>query len=164
VSTTPELLDHARALLAATVYVVVGTVDEDDRPWTSPVYFAMDGTRDFYWVSATDARHSRAIAARPQVSLVVFDSTVAPYHGRALYAVGEAQPVPDESLDRALAIYPRRDGGTTAVTREDVSAPSEYRLYRATASEMWVLCPRPPRQACGLHGLATDHRAEVPLN
>jgi nitroimidazol reductase NimA-like FMN-containing flavoprotein (pyridoxamine 5'-phosphate oxidase superfamily) len=160
-----ELLDHARALLAATAYVVVGTIDPDGRPWSSPVYFAVEGTRDFYWVSATDAWHSRAIAARPQVSLVVFDSTVAPYHGRAVYAVGEARPVSDDDLDRVLAIYPRRDGrDTTLLTREDVSASSEYRMYRATASQMWVLCPRAPRQACALHGLATDHRAAVPLD
>jgi hypothetical protein len=42
-----------------------------------------------------------------------------------------------------------------------VTGPSEYRLFRAVLSEMWVLCPREPRQPCPLHGLAKDHRAEV---
>jgi hypothetical protein len=93
---------------------------------------------------------------------VIFDSTVPPYHGRAVYAVGEAHEVPDSELDRAIRQYPRRTGdGSTQVDREDVSAPSPYRLYRVTVSDLWVLCPREPRQPCALHGLAKDHRAEV---
>ena len=161
---TYGLVEHARAVLDATLYVTLGTVDADGRPWTSPVYFAPVGVRDFYWLSAADADHSRHLAERPAVSLVVFDSTVAPYHGRAVYAVGEAGELSGDDLDRALELYPRRDGrGATGVTREDASGPSPYRLYRATASDLWVLCPREPRQPCPLHGLAMDHRARVPL-
>ena len=140
----------------------LGTADPDGRPWTSPVYFAPADDREFYWLSATDARHSRHVAERPQVSMVIFDSTVAPYHGRAVYAVGEARELSGSDLDRALAAYPRRDGrGATPVTREDVTAPAPYRLYQATVSDMWVLCPREPRQPCPLHGLAKDHRTRV---
>ena len=47
------------------------------------------------------------------------------------------------------------------MTREEVTALAPYRLYQATVSDMWVLCPREPRQPCPLHGLATDHRARV---
>ena len=97
------------------------------------------------------------------MSLVIFDSTVAPYHGRAVYAVGEARELSGGDLDRALAAYPRPEGGgATPVTREDVTGAAPYRLYRATASELWVLCPREPRQPCPLHGIAMDHRARVP--
>ena len=160
--TGDDLTAHARAIIEANLYLTLGTADPDGNPWTSPVYFAPAGDRDFYWVSETDARHSRNLAERPRVSLVVFDSTVEPYHGRAVYAVGQAREVSGSDLDRALAAYPRRDGrGATPVTRDDVTAPAPYRLYRATASDMWVLCPREPRQPCPLHGLAKDHRTRV---
>jgi hypothetical protein len=160
---TAALVEHARAVIDATSYLTLGTVDADGRPWTSPVYFAPVGIREFIWVSASDADHSRHLAARPSVSLVVFDSTVAPYHGRAVYAVGEARALSGDDLDRALVAYPRRDdGGATELTRDDVTGPSPYRLYGVTASDLWVLCPREPRQPCPLHGLATDHRARVP--
>ena len=89
--TNDELAAHARAIIDANLYLTLGTVDADGHPWTTPVYFAPAGDREFIWVSATDARHSRHIAERPRVSLVIFDSTVAPYHGRAVYAVGEAR-------------------------------------------------------------------------
>ena len=156
------LADHARALIAANRYLTLGTTDDDGSPWTCPVYFAPVDDRTFAWVSATDARHSRNIAARPMVSLVVFDSTVTPYHGRAVYAVGEARELAGSALDRALGCYPRGDGdGASPVTLEDVSGPSSYRLYSVVASRMWVLCPRDPGQPCPVHGVARDHRVQL---
>lgn len=161
--THDDLASHAQAIIDANLYLVLGTVDPHGRPWTSPVYFAPAGDREFYWLSATDARHSRYLAERPQVSIVVFDSTVAPYHGRAVYALGEAREMSGSDVDRALEAYPRPGGGSvTSFTRAEVTAPAPYRLYRATVSDLWVLCPREPGQPCPLHGRATDHRALVP--
>jgi hypothetical protein len=162
--THDDLVAHARAIIDASRYLTLGTADPDGHPWTTPVYFAPGSDREFYWTSTTDARHSRNLAERPQVSVVVFDSTVAPYHGRAVYAVGVARDLSGGDLDRALAAYPRPGGDdATPVTREDVTAPSPYRLYVVTVSDMWVLCPREPRLPCPLHGIAQDHRARVPL-
>ncbi|MEU3460824.1 pyridoxamine 5'-phosphate oxidase family protein [Streptomyces sp. NPDC006733] len=161
--TDDDLAAHARALIDANLYLVLGTTDQDGHPWTSPVYFAPAGDREFYWLSATDAQHSRHLAERPHVSLVVFDSTVAPYHGRALYAVGEARQVTGSDVDRALKAYPRPGGaGVTSFSRDEVSAPAAYRLYRAILTELWVLCPREPGQPCPRHGRAEDHRTLVP--
>jgi hypothetical protein len=162
--THEDLVTHARSILDTIRYVVLSTVDADGRPWTSPVYFAPgDDLREFYWLSATDSRHSVNVAARPQVSLVVFDSTVRPYHGNAVYAVGEAHELSGDDVGRGLEIYPgAAERGVPRFTLEDVSGSSPYRLYQATAADLWVLCPREPRQPCALHGLAKDHRAEVP--
>lgn len=77
---TPDDLEaHAQAIINRNLYLTLGTTDPDGYPWTSPVYFAPASGRTFYWVSATDARHSRHLAERPLVSMVIFDSTVAPY-------------------------------------------------------------------------------------
>jgi nitroimidazol reductase NimA-like FMN-containing flavoprotein (pyridoxamine 5'-phosphate oxidase superfamily) len=163
--THEDIAAHARAIVDTTLYLTLGTVDAEGHPWTTPVYFAPADEREFYWMSATDARHSRHIVRHPRVSLVVFDSTVAPYHGRAVYAVGEARELSGGSdLDRALAAYPRPAGDdATPVLRAEVTASAPYRLYQVTASRMWVLCPRAPRQPCPLHGLDKDHRTPVPL-
>lgn len=162
--THDDLTAHARAIVDANLYLILGTTDPDGHPWTSPVYFAPGGDREFYWLSATDSQHSRYLAERPRVSIVIFDSTVPPYHGRAVYAIGEARELTGSDLDQALQVYPRpHGGGVTPFTREDVTAPAPYRLYRATASDLWILCPREPRQPCRLHGIAKDHRARVPL-
>lgn len=85
-----------------------------------------------------------------------------PYHGRVLYAVGEARERTGPDLDRGLGVYPGPSGrGAAPITREDVMGSSPYRLYRATATDLWVLCPRGPGQPCPLHGLVHDHRARV---
>ncbi|GAA5010516.1 pyridoxamine 5'-phosphate oxidase family protein [Actinopolymorpha pittospori] len=54
--THDDLAAHARAIIDANLYLILGTADPDGRPWTSPVYFAPAGDREFYWLSATDAR------------------------------------------------------------------------------------------------------------
>lgn len=158
----PDLAEHARTLLDRNRYLTLGTVGADGRPWTTPVYFAAAGIRDYYWISEIDAEHSRNLAERPAVSLVVFDSTVEPYHGRAVYASGSARTVPDGDIDAGLSVYPGSgERGVPTMTRDDVSGSSPYRLYRVTASDVWVLCPRAPGEPCALHGLAKDHRARV---
>jgi nitroimidazol reductase NimA-like FMN-containing flavoprotein (pyridoxamine 5'-phosphate oxidase superfamily) len=160
--TNHDLVAHAQALLDANRYLTLATADPEGRPWTSPVYFAAAGRWEFYWVSAADAQHSRNLTGRPQVSLVVFDSMAEPYHGRAVYAAGEARELSGDDLNRGLTMYPGPSHrGAASITREDVTGSSQYRLYRATASDLWVLCPREPRQPCPLHALAQDHRARV---
>lgn len=161
--TEPDLDAHARELMGVNRYVTLGTADADGTPWVSPVYFAAaDDSPDIFWLSAMDSTHSRNIAGRPEVSLVIFDSTVPPYHGRAVYLSGRAAELAGPDLERGVGIYPgpaSRDA--TPISVADVSAPSNYRLYRATITEASVLCPREPRQACPTHGIAADHRTPV---
>ena len=160
-----DLVAHARALVELNRYLTIGTTDHQGRPWTTPVYFAATQEWHFYWMSETDARHSRNLAERPDVSLVVFDSTVPPYHGRAVYAVGQAHELAEGEVDEGLRAYPGPSRPEVPpTTRDDVTGSSPYRLFRATAAELWVLCPREPRRPCSRHDLARDHRARITLN
>ena len=159
---TDDLRAHAADLLTRIRYVTLGTVTPEGRPWTSPVYFAADGLTDFYWVSSPESRHSVNLAHDDAVSLVVFDSTVAPYTGRALYAQGAATRLEGADLEHGLTVYPGDfSRGGSSMTLDDVTGDSPWRLYRARATDAWVLCPREPRQPCPLHGRSDDHRARV---
>ena len=153
---------YARALIDANLYVTLGTADPDGTPWVSPVYFATADYAAFYWMSADDAEHSRNIAGRPQVSMVIFDSQVPPYHGRAVYLSATATELAGPDLVRALDIYPRpQSRDAIGVELSDVIAPSRYRMYQASVTEASVLCPREPRQPCPQHGLSGDLRTPV---
>src|SRR5688572_12907563 len=66
----------ARAIIDSSSYMVLGTADEAGLPWATPVWFAHVGYGEFIWVSRTDVRHSLNIALRPQISIVIFDSSV----------------------------------------------------------------------------------------
>jgi nitroimidazol reductase NimA-like FMN-containing flavoprotein (pyridoxamine 5'-phosphate oxidase superfamily) len=64
----------AKAIIDSNLYLTLGTADEVGRPWVSPVYYAHEGYAEFYWVSSPEATHSRNIASRPEIAIVIFDS------------------------------------------------------------------------------------------
>lgn len=131
----------ARTLIDASLYLVLGTADEDGLPWASPVYFAHSEHRDFFWVSKPDARHSRNIAARPDVSIVIFDSSVPIGTGQGVYMTAVARELEGEDQADGLEVYSRRalEHGGRAFTRDDVGGSAALRFYRATAVEQFVL-------------------------
>jgi hypothetical protein len=159
-----DLAELARSIVDANLYMTLGTADRDGRPWVSPVYFASADYIDFYWISDPESTHSRNLAARAQASIVIFDSQVRPGSGNAVYMSAQASELSGPELDRGLAIYPgARDRGARNVTRDQVTQPAPYRIYRATVSEHSVLCPSDAGQTCPVHRVATDHRASVAL-
>jgi nitroimidazol reductase NimA-like FMN-containing flavoprotein (pyridoxamine 5'-phosphate oxidase superfamily) len=131
----------ARSLIDASLYLVLGTADEDGLPWASPVYFAHSEHRDFFWVSRPDARHSRNITARPDVSIVIFDSSVPIGTGRGVYMTAVARELEGEDQVAGLKVYSRRalEHGGRAFTQDDVRGSAALRFYRATAVEQFVL-------------------------
>jgi nitroimidazol reductase NimA-like FMN-containing flavoprotein (pyridoxamine 5'-phosphate oxidase superfamily) len=139
--TEDELAELARAVVDTNLYMTLGTADEAGRPWVSPVYYASLGYTEFVWVSSPEARHSRNIAVRPQVSVVIFDTHAPILTGQGVYMAARAEEVMGAELDRAIEPYSRRveTHGGQAFAREDVRPPARHRLYRATASEHFVL-------------------------
>lgn len=138
----------ARGVIDGNVYMVLGTADAAGRPWVSPVYFAASGYSDFYWISSPDALHSRNLAARPELSIVIFDSRVAPGTGQAVYMAALAEQLAEPDIDQALEIYPGPpERGARVIRPDEVRPPGAYRLFHATVSEHWILHPtRSPDQ------------------
>jgi hypothetical protein len=163
-SNDADLKAMVRSIIDSNRYLTLGTADENGRPWASPVYFASADCVDFYWISTLEATHSRNLAQRPELSIVIFDSQVLPGHGRAVYMTGTAGQVSGPDFDRGLEIYPGPlERGVRAFSPDELTAPDLFRLFRARMSEHWVLCPREPRQPCARHGIAHDHRVDVPI-
>jgi hypothetical protein len=129
--TAQEIIDGAR-------YMVLATADEDGVPWASPVWFAPDGYTGFLWVSREDTRHSRNLAVRPRLSIVIFDSSAPLGTGEGVYMDALAGQVAEP--ETAIGIFSRRsvEQGGGEWTVADVSPPADLRLYRATATEQWI--------------------------
>jgi uncharacterized protein YhbP (UPF0306 family) len=167
-----DLAAIARAIIDANQYMTLATADAQGQPWASPVFYATADYTEFYWISAPETTHSRNLVQRPEISIVIFDSTAPEGAGQAVYLAAAAEQVPDDDLDRALAVYPGEGGPAPRDNREQVQAPAPYRLYRATAYEWSILCPRDtgPGDAgpggtgtCAPHGVPFDHRVQVRL-
>lgn len=141
-----ELSLMARAIIDSNMYMTLGTADKTGQPWVSPVYFSCADYQQFFWISSPEARHSRNIAARPQISIVIFDSRVPVGKGQAVYMSAVAEQLTGSEFDRGLAIYNGRfsdpaEHGVRIIESKDLQGSALYRLYRATASEHWVLDP-----------------------
>jgi uncharacterized protein YhbP (UPF0306 family) len=142
-----ELAAIARAIIDSNRYMTLGTADESGLAWVSPVWYAPADYRHFFWVSSPEARHSRNLAARPQVSIVIFDSQAAIGAGQGVYMSGAAEELTGDELERGIAIFSRRSEahGAKVWTLEDVRPHSRHRLYRVVASEHFVLTDRDQR-------------------
>ena len=139
--------DIAREVLATTSYVVLSTADADGMPWASPVWFATEDNAELFWVSHPGARHSRNIAARPQIAMVAFDSTAAPMTGQGVYLTAAAEQMTDPTeVARGIDVFSRQSvrRGARAMSLDDVTGEARLRFYRAQVHESWILDPDSP--------------------
>jgi nitroimidazol reductase NimA-like FMN-containing flavoprotein (pyridoxamine 5'-phosphate oxidase superfamily) len=139
----------ARSIIESNRYMTLATADEHGVPWASPVWYAPGEYREFFWVSKPEAKHSRNLAVRPQLAIVIFDSHQAG-GWNALYMSAVAEEVAD--VERGIGIFNRRGEaqGLRAWTSEEVLSPARHRLYRAAVSEHFVLDPHDQRHAVNL--------------
>jgi hypothetical protein len=138
-----DLDDVARAIIDGNRYMVLGTADEGGRPWVSPVYYAPSGYSELHWVSSPEAQHSRNLAARRELSIVVFDSQVPVGEGQGVCMSALAEQLTGADLERGIEVFSgvSVSHGARRWTVEDVQPPAALRLYTARVSEHWVLDP-----------------------
>jgi hypothetical protein len=139
--TRERLNDLARTIIDSNRYMALGTADPDGHPWVSPVWFASEGYTHFHWVSSPDARHSRNVAARAEVAVAIFDSTVPVGGAQAVYMSGRAAELTGTELERSIEVFGRLSEADVGRRwgLEDVQPPSLFRLYRVTVSEHYLL-------------------------
>ena len=137
-----ELEAIARRVIDSNQFMTIGTADDEGVPWVSPVWYTPEEYREFFWVSDPEARHSSNIAVRPRVAIVIFDSHE-PGGWKAVYFSATASELTGADVERGIELYNRRsvDWGLREWTADDVRAPAKHRLFRATASEHFVLSP-----------------------
>lgn len=146
----------ARDIIEACRYLVLATADTAGRPWSSPVYFAHIGFTEFFWVSSPDVTHSRNIEVRPEVGIVVFDSSAPIRTGQGVYMSAVAKLLEGDEIAQGIKAFSRRSvaHGGEVWTSEDVRPSAGLRLYRATADSHWILA----------RDGQPDHRIPVPLS
>jgi nitroimidazol reductase NimA-like FMN-containing flavoprotein (pyridoxamine 5'-phosphate oxidase superfamily) len=138
-SSHPKLERIARAVIEANKYMTLATADDAGRPWASPVYYTPEGHDVFYWVSSPNSVHSRNLAQRPDLSIVIFDSQAQIGAAEAVYMVARADIVPEGELERCAATYGSRFPELRVFRPDELWAPAELRLYRARVAEHSVL-------------------------
>lgn len=153
-----DLDQQAREVLDSIRYVVLASFDPNGHPRASPVYFVPYGYRRLYWVSNPDSQHSHNLRRDPRVGAVVFDSTVPPGQGRAVYLTGTAHEIPSTELGQHLSVAFDPEGrGGRRFSAGELCGEADLRL--------WVL----DIERCEAHvpaghpelGTGTDRRVQV---
>jgi hypothetical protein len=152
--THPDLDAMARRVIDVNQYMTLGTLDDDGRPRLSPVYYTAARYADFYWVSSPRARHSRNVAERAEVEIVIFDSTATVGQGEAVYLSATARGVGDQELETVCAEAFRTTAGARRFGPEELRGDAPLRLYVARVRSCEVHVPgRDP-----VHGRGVDSR------
>lgn len=144
-------------VLTANRYVVLGTADENGRPWVTPVFFAPLEPNRVCWVSSPDSRHSRNIAHRPAVAITVFDSTVEVGRAEAAYFDTDAARAAADEIDTALQSLNLRLSHDKQLGRDDLQPRGPLVVYRADLRRSYVLV----RGGNSEFGNAVDMTVEV---
>lgn len=142
----------ARAIIDASSYLTLATADGAGRPWASPVWFAHRDFTDIVWGSKPGARHSQNLTVRPDVAIVLFDSSGRPGETIGVYLECDAGLVPDADLDDWLAVYSARSvaQGMGPWERSRLTGTAVHRLYRATVRQAYILDDHDERLAIEL--------------
>lgn len=155
---TDQLREMVRGVVDGNRYMTLGTVGTDGLPRLSPVYFTHDGYTAFYWVSSPDAQHSHNVLRRPEIAIVIFDSSVAPSATEAVYLTATAQQIPEEELGVECEVAFRAvGGGARAFAPDELSGAAALRLYRATVTSYAVHI----RGSHPIYGTGVDARLPV---
>jgi Pyridoxamine 5'-phosphate oxidase len=149
-----DLNAMARRVIDANHYMTLATRDPDGRPRLSPVYYTPARYTDFYWLSSPRAHHSRNLIDRPEVELVIFDSTADVGDGEAVYLAANARPIRDDELETVCAEAFRTTAGARRFEPDELRGDAPLRLYvaRATSCEVHVAGRDP------VHGRGVDTR------
>jgi Pyridoxamine 5'-phosphate oxidase len=154
VRTHPDLDATARRVIDGNLYMTLATLDPDGAPRLSPVYFTPARYTDLYWVSSPDAHHSRNVLERPDVRIVIFDSSVAVGQAEAVYISARAREVPEEELPAVIDEAFGERGGARRFAPEELRGEGDLRLYVASATSWEVLI----RGGHPEHGSGIDRR------
>jgi nitroimidazol reductase NimA-like FMN-containing flavoprotein (pyridoxamine 5'-phosphate oxidase superfamily) len=149
----PELTAMARRVIDANRYMTLATRNPDGGPRLSPVFYTAARYADLYWLSSPQAQHSRNLTERPEVEIVIFDSTAYVGHGEAVYLAATARPVRDDELEAACAEAFRTTAGARRFEPDELRG-GPFRLYVASVTSCEVHVPgRDP-----VHGRSVDTR------
>ena len=134
-------IDKVKATIQNNLYLTIATVDmSGNYPLATPVFFANNDTyTNFYWVSAYNSHHSNNIMQNPNVSIVIFDSSVNHGDGFGVYMSGSVGmlsnhdqiKIADDLMKIKLNINDDR-------TSNYYCEPNPRRIYQFTPNKVWI--------------------------
>lgn len=134
--TQEELVKLAKDIIKNNIYLTLGTSDGD--PWVAPLFYCVNDTFNFYFISQLDSLHTKQMLKNPKVAFSIFDSHAEEGKGTGIQAMGDIHMIDEEELETEINNY-----NTTFIDIKPdfLKGNTPYRLFKLTPSEVWVTDP-----------------------
>lgn len=152
--------EKTKGIITSNLYMTIASADESGKPWSSPVFFAVDDNYNFYWVSYTKATHSKNIRSRKEVGIVIFDSTAPEGEGDGVYFDAEAFELADlVEIKHAMDFLGQKVQFDEYRVKsiDEVTGSAAWRIYVARPKKITTL------SGTTINGQYVDRRVEVDL-
>ncbi len=93
-----EILKNEKIMVLATCF--------EDAPWATPVIYAWDGNKRFYFLSRKTTRHAKNISKNPRMSASIYPRELRPLRG--IQMEGKVKILKGKESLRALKVYIKR--------------------------------------------------------
>lgn len=144
-------LSHvARTIIKSNIYLTLATCDRKQIPWAAPVYYAVNSSYHFYFISQIHSLHSEHILHNPRVGIAIFDSHQPEGTGNGVQASGKATLLKIDEIPEALTWYKTR---YIPMNVASFTGKVPYRFFKIIPEHFYILDPKAP----------VDVRVEVSL-
>lgn len=130
--------NRAKEIIEQVIYLNIATVDTNNQPWNTAVFYAYDEDLNFYWGSDKDSQHSQNILANDKVFITIYDSSVPAGEGEGVYIQAEAKEVTDsEEIKKAHTLLQNRRP-VPYWKLEQMMGNGAVRVYKAVPQKVWM--------------------------
>lgn len=134
--TQEELVKLAKGIIKNNIYLTLGTAD--GNPWVAPLFYCVNDSYNFYFISQLDSLHTKQMLKNPEVAFSIFDSHAEEGKGTGIQAMGDIHMINEVELETEINNY-----HTTfiEIKSEFLKGDAPYRLFKLTPTEVFVTDP-----------------------
>lgn len=125
----------ARKIIKDNIYMTIATADENGTPWATPLFYAIDGSYSFYFISQLASLHSENILKDPSVSFAIFDSHQKEGSGNGVQGSGKVYLLNESEIPEAMKWYK-----TTFIEMkmESFIGDAPYRFFKLITEHFYI--------------------------
>lgn len=145
-------VERARNMIRSNMFMSLATTD-GASVWIAQVGYVVDTDYNFYWYSATNARHSEHIQQNPHIAVGIFNPNEPLESISGLQIAGTAGVVPEADLSHIMEMFFRLIFPDESVRAQRIlpieafSGNAMLRFYRFTPTEVYM--PHPSNKKLG---------------
>jgi uncharacterized protein YhbP (UPF0306 family) len=126
-----------KKIIEDNIYFTIATFD-GSKPWASTLYYCVDSSYNFYFLSEKTSRHCQNILKNGMVSATIFDSHQPEGEGNGLQFEGKAKEIPFENIEDALKHYSTK---FLPLSKGFFKDNQHYAIYKIEVDHFYTLDP-----------------------